>query len=68
MLYHCFGPLGLHRVEALVELPNRPSAKLLRRLGFQLEGVPRACYCRGSTFHDHQLFSCLHGELVSERG
>lgn len=66
MLEHGFGPLGLHRVEAQVALRNTPSAKLLRRLGFQLEGVLRGYYRHGGVFHDHQLFSCLRGELVAE--
>jgi [ribosomal protein S5]-alanine N-acetyltransferase len=44
MLYYGFGPLGLHRVEVQVALPNTPSTKLLHRLGFQLEGVLRAYY------------------------
>jgi ribosomal-protein-alanine N-acetyltransferase len=64
MLEHGFGPMGLQRVEALVALPNTASANLLRRLGFQREGVLRAYYRRDGVFYDHQLFACLRDELL----
>lgn len=46
-------------------LPNTASANLLRRLGFQREGVLRAYYRRDGVFYDHQLFACLRDELLS---
>lgn len=66
MLQHGFSKLGMHRIEAIVALANTPSANLLRRLGFQQEGVLRAYYRRGGAFHDHQLFACLHSDLTGE--
>lgn len=62
MLAHGFDAMGLHRVEALVALPNTASAKLLVRLGFQREGLLRGYYFRDGAFHDHLLFACLRGE------
>lgn len=38
---YAFGPLGLHRVEANVMPRNLPSLSLLRKLGFEEEGLAR---------------------------
>ena len=39
MLREAFGPLGLHRLEANIQPDNTRSIDLVKRLGFQLEGV-----------------------------
>lgn len=62
MLRHGFGPMGLHRVEALVAVANRPSANLLRRLGFAREGLLRDSFFSGGRFHDHELYGLLGGQ------
>ena len=36
---HCFGPVGLHRVEANVRPENGPSRRVVEKLGFRAEGV-----------------------------
>ena len=41
LLDYLFQTLHLHRVEAEVDPRNQPSARVLERLGFQLEGVLR---------------------------
>ena len=38
---YALGPLGLHRVEANVMPRNLPSLALLRKLGFEEEGLAR---------------------------
>lgn len=62
VLAHGFGPMGLHRVEAMVATANERSAALLRRLQFQQEGILRECYFQGGKFHDHALFARLSDE------
>jgi ribosomal-protein-alanine N-acetyltransferase len=59
MLAHGFGPLGLHRIEALVATENERSAKLLLDLGFQREGLLRDYSRQGGRFYDHLLFARL---------
>lgn len=59
MLAHGFGPLGLHRVEALVALANTRSAHLLEALGFVREGVLRDRFFSGGRYHDHALYAFL---------
>ncbi len=41
LLAHAYGPLGLHRVAAEVDVDNPRSSALLDRLGFRHEGVRR---------------------------
>jgi ribosomal-protein-alanine N-acetyltransferase len=38
-LDHCFGPVGLHRVEATVRPENAASRKVLSKVGFREEGL-----------------------------
>lgn len=38
---------ALHRLLAVVEEPNRPSARLLERAGFHYEGTARECERKG---------------------
>jgi ribosomal-protein-alanine N-acetyltransferase len=61
MLRHGFGPMGLHRVEAMVAVANERSAGLLRRLGFAREGLLRDSSFSGGRFHDHELYALLAG-------
>ncbi len=61
LLTHGFRAMGLHRVEALVATANDHSAALLRRLGFEQEGLLRESFFSGSRFHDHLLFARLEG-------
>jgi ribosomal-protein-alanine N-acetyltransferase len=59
MLRHGSGPMGLHRVEALVAVDNLRSAHLLRSLGFAREGLLRESFFSGGRFHDHELYALL---------
>lgn len=57
-----FEAMGLHRMEARVEPSNEASIRLLRRLGFTLEGTLReTTYFRGR-FQDDLCFSLLEHE------
>jgi RimJ/RimL family protein N-acetyltransferase len=61
-----FETLNAHRLWALVFLDNRPSARILERLGFRREGVARkSLFVRGA-WHDVITFAQLRSEY--ERG
>jgi len=52
----------LHRIEARVRQGNKASMRLLRRLGFQEEGLLRECLFLNNAFYDVQVFSLLTSE------
>lgn len=63
VLDHCFGELGVHRVEALIHPDNAASIGLVQRLGFRLEGGPMRDYWRrGDEYLSTMLYSLLAGE------
>ena len=67
MLDFCYGDcflFRLNRVQALTELENRASIGLLRKLGFQEEGVLRAYGNWRGRFHDLRCFSLLRREWL----
>lgn len=51
--------LGLKRIEAWIMPPNRASANLLLKVGFQSEGVVENKGYWNGRFHDLELFSLL---------
>jgi ribosomal-protein-alanine N-acetyltransferase len=53
----------VHRVEAEVEPENFSSSRLLRKLGFSLEGTRRQCEWKNGRFVDLEYYSLLAGEL-----
>jgi ribosomal-protein-alanine N-acetyltransferase len=57
-----FEKLGLNRVEALVMLENTASVRLLRKLGFQEEGILREYAFFKGQFHDLRSFSILKND------
>ena len=61
-----FSELGLNRIEALVMVENERSARLLRALGFQEEGVLRQHDFFKGQFHDMRLFAILADDYYSE--
>lgn len=58
-LSHAFGALLLHRVEALVALANKPSQRVVEKLGFTREGVAREAEFIDGRFLDHFQYSLL---------
>lgn len=61
-----FNEFGLNRVEALVMVENDRSARLLRGLGFQEEGVLRQHDFFKGAFHDMRLFALLAQDYYAE--
>jgi ribosomal-protein-alanine N-acetyltransferase len=62
VLAEAFGPLELHRVEALVLPENEPSRRLLARTGFRLEGVSRALIHLRGAWRDHERWALTREE------
>lgn len=52
-LAYAFGPLGLHRVEANYRPTNARSGRLLRKLGFVVEGYSRDYLFLDGRWEDH---------------
>lgn len=58
-LDHCFGPAGLHRVQADVRPENVASLRVVEKLGFRREGVhARYLYIDGD-WRDHVSYALL---------
>jgi ribosomal-protein-alanine N-acetyltransferase len=66
---HCLGPVGLHRVEAQVRPENRPSCRLVEKLGFREEGLHQRLLFIDGEWRDHLCFAVTaedvpHGMLA----
>lgn len=61
-LAHAFGALNLHRVMANYLPHNRRSARVLRRLGFRIEGRAREYLLIAGRWQDHVLTSKVNRE------
>lgn len=60
---HCFGPAGLHRLEATVRPENAASLRVLEKLGFRREGTFRRYLDVDGTWRDHHCFAMTADEL-----
>jgi [ribosomal protein S5]-alanine N-acetyltransferase len=54
---HCFGPVGLHRLEATVRPENAASLRVLSKLGFREEGLFRRYLDVDGEWRDHLCFA-----------
>jgi len=64
-LPHGFEKMELNRIEAIVYPENIASLRLLKRLGFQQEGLLRQSFRQGDKYYDHLLLSLLKEEWQS---
>ncbi|HZD73175.1 MAG TPA: GNAT family N-acetyltransferase [Actinomycetota bacterium] len=62
-----FGTLGLVRVEAVVEVDNQGSRRVLERNGFQREGILHAYYELRGVWKDMQMFARLADGAAGRR-
>ena len=62
ILTYGFTELGLHRVEAIIDIANERSKGLLLKLGFTYEGNLRQRYAFRDRFEDEHYFGLLKGE------
>jgi ribosomal-protein-alanine N-acetyltransferase len=66
MLDHCFGELGLHRVQAFIQPDNTASRALAEKLGFRGEGLLRDNLRVGDTWRDEMLYALLRTNRLSQ--
>lgn len=62
-LDHCFGPVGLHRVEATVRPENIASRRVLAKVGFREEGLLRRYLNVDGAWRDHLLVAMTVEEM-----
>ena len=62
-LDHCFGPVGLHRVEATVRPENLASRRVLAKVGFREEGLLRRYLDVDGAWRDHLLMGITVEEV-----
>lgn len=61
---HCFGPVGLHRLEATVQPANVASQKVLEKVGFRREGLLERYMDVNRRWRDHLLFGLTTEEVM----
>jgi ribosomal-protein-alanine N-acetyltransferase len=59
VLDHCFGPVGLHRVEANVRPENAASRRVVDKLGFREEGLHARYLFIDEDWRDHVTYALL---------
>lgn len=62
-LDHCFGPVGLHRVEATVRPENAASRRVLAKAGLREEGLLRRYLNVDGGWRDHLLVAMTVEEV-----
>ena len=60
----CFRNIGLHRVEANYQPSNERSGRLLRSLGFTVEGYARDYLYIDGAWRDHVLTAKIRDEAL----
>ena len=63
VLDHCFGPVGLHRVEANVRPENAASRRAVQKLGFVEEGLHRRYLYIDDDWRDHVSYALLREDV-----
>ncbi|MBI4508021.1 MAG: GNAT family N-acetyltransferase [Deltaproteobacteria bacterium] len=65
---YVFGDLGFHRISAGYLPTNERSGRVLRRLGFVVEGFARDYLYIGGAFRDHVLTALTNPSAMAPRG
>ncbi|GAA1185750.1 GNAT family N-acetyltransferase [Pseudonocardia alaniniphila] len=65
---HCFGRVGLHRLEATVRPENLASIRVLSKLGFRKEGLFRRYLDVDSAWRDHYCYALTVEDLEKTGG
>jgi ribosomal-protein-alanine N-acetyltransferase len=64
---HCFGPVGLHRVEVDIRPENRASLRVVEKLGLRREGFYERFLDIDGGWRDHVAFAVTVEELGGRR-
>jgi ribosomal-protein-alanine N-acetyltransferase len=65
LVRHAFIELGLRRVEALVQVDNHRSHRMLQAVGFQTEGIARAAIAVDGRPRDHVRWAVIAADLAN---
>ena len=60
---HCFGAVGLHRVEVNIRPENAASRRVVEKLGFREEGLRRAFLHIAGDWRDHVTYALVREEV-----
>ncbi len=60
---HCFGPVGLHRVEVNIRPENTASRRVVEKLGFCEEGVRRRFLHIAGDWRDHVSYALTREDV-----
>lgn len=60
---HCFGPVGLHRVEANIRPENAASRRVVAKLGFREEGLHLRYLAIDGAYRDHICYALTAEEV-----
>lgn len=60
---HCFGVLGLHRIEVAIRPENARSLRVVEKLGFRDEGLRERFLHIGDDWCDHRTFALTVEEI-----
>lgn len=60
---HCFGPVGLHRVEVNIRPENAPSLRVVAKLGLRDEGLRERYLHIQGRWRDHRTFAITSEEV-----
>ena len=57
-----FGEMGLNRIQAMCDVPNTGSARVMDKVGMRFEGVLREYFFEKGSYIDLKLYSLLRSE------
>ncbi|ROR90014.1 ribosomal-protein-alanine N-acetyltransferase [Nocardioides aurantiacus] len=60
---HCFGPVGLHRIEVAIRPENASSLRVVEKLGFAEVGYARRYLHIDGEWRDHRLFALTQEDV-----
>jgi ribosomal-protein-alanine N-acetyltransferase len=60
---HCFGAVGLHRIEVNIRPENVASRRVVEKLGFRLEGTRERFLHISGDWRDHLTFALVREEV-----
>jgi ribosomal-protein-alanine N-acetyltransferase len=60
---HCFGPVGLHRVEVNIRPENAASRRVVEKLGFREDGLRRRFLHIAGEWRDHLSYALTRDEV-----
>ncbi|WP_245604480.1 GNAT family N-acetyltransferase [Nocardioides aequoreus] len=61
---HCFGPVGLHRVEVAIRPENANSLRVVEKLGFVEVGYAPGYLHIDGAWRDHRIFALTREQVV----